>query len=290
MNKDSFDKILLAIDSTAPSWAAVGAIAQLAATTGAEVLVLHVWNLGVRVNAGTWNVETLTEARELVDEVVADLVAAGVKASGELVNAAESKVGSAIEDAAESYGADLVAVGSRGLSDLAAIFEGSVSHRLIADLDCPVLVAGAGSYRSRPLQRILLAVSNQAEAAALADLAIAVAKPTGASILVLHVLIHPMVANEYAFYLEPEEEAQAVVDRTIERIRTAGLEAAGKVKGGILPVVDEIVETAQGWDADLLITGSRRHRDLAALLVGATEHELIRQARRPVLIAARETR
>ena len=288
MNKRSFHKILLAIDSTPASRAAVGAIAHLAAPTGADVLVLHVWNLETRRRLGRRDVETLTAAHHLVDDVVADLVAAGVKASGLLVNAAESQVGPAIEEAAEAHGADLVAVGSRGLSDLVGVFEGSVSHRLIADLDCPVLVAPAGAHRERPLRRILLAVSSQAESEALADMAIAIAAPARASILVLHVLIHPMVANEYAFYLEPEEEAQGVVDRTVERIRSAGVEALGKVKGGSLPVADEIAESVESWDADLVIAGSRRHRDLAALLVGATEHDLIRQANRPVLIAARK--
>lgn len=113
--------------------------------------------------------------------------------------------------------------------------------------------------------------------------------PARASVRVLQVLIHPMVANEGVFYLEPEGEAQAIVDRTIERIRSAGVEAARNARGGTLPVADEIAETVEAWDPDLLLTASRCHRDLAALLVGATEHELIRQAKRPVLIAARKT-
>ena len=56
------------------------------------------------------------------------------------------------------------------------------------------------------------------------------------------------------------------------------------------PIAEEIAAVAQKWDADLIISGSRRHRDLAALVVGSTEHELIRQAHRPVLIAGRSKR
>jgi len=55
----------------------------------------------------------------------------------------------------------------------------------------------------------------------------------------------------------------------------------------VLPVADEIAAVARVWDADLVISGSRRHRDLAALIVGSTDHELIRQAHRPVLVARR---
>lgn len=289
MNKPAFDKILLAIDGSLAAKAAVGAVAHLAAPTGAQVVVLHVGNLEKRARDGEREEETLIEAHLLVDEVVADLLAAGVSASGEFVNAADGNVGQAIERAAEAHGANLVAVGSRGLSDVAGLFETSVSHRLVADLDCPILVAGAGSDPARPLRRILLAVSNEAESDRLADLAISIAKPARSSILVLHVLAHP-TANEYFSYIEPEEEAKAVVNRTIERIRAAGVEVAGKIKGSILPVADEIAETVERWDADLVIAGSRRHRDLAALFVGATEHELIRNAHRPVLIAARSVR
>ena len=56
-------------------------------------------------------IETLPEARKLVDGVLDGLREAGVKARGEVVNAASTKVGPAIEEAAEAFGADLVAVG-----------------------------------------------------------------------------------------------------------------------------------------------------------------------------------
>jgi nucleotide-binding universal stress UspA family protein len=53
------------------------------------------------------------------------------------------------------------------------------------------------------------------------------------------------------------------------------------------PVAAENADLARTWDADLIVSGARRHRDLAALIVGSTDHELTRQAHRPVLIAAR---
>jgi len=286
MERQAIGRILLAIDATHSSRAAAAAIAHLAAAMHSEVRVLHVWNLETRVPEGAWGVETLPEARKLVDGVVEGLREAGVNASGELVNAAGTKVGPAIEEAAEAFGADLVAVGSRGLSDLAGVFAASVSHRLLADLDCPILVASPGPVRTAPLRRILLAVSYPAEAEALADLAVSIAKPVAASVLVFHVEVRAAAVEGYV-YVEPVAEAQAVVDQVVDRLRAAGVKAEGRLGRPVLRVADEIATVAGTWDADLVISGSRRHRDLAALIVGSTDHELIRQAHRPVLIASR---
>ena len=286
MERPLFSKILLAVDSTHSSRAAAVAIAHLAAPLKSQVLVLHVWNLETRVREGSWDIETLPEARKLVDGVVERLREAGVDASGQLVNAATNKVGPAIEEAAAAFGADLVAVGSRGLSDLAGVFAGSVSHRLLADLDCPVLIAAEAPARTERLRRILLAISYEAESGPLGDLAAGIAKPVDATVLVFHVQTRATAAEGYV-YVEPPAEAQAVVDQAVARIRANGVKAEGRVGMAVLPVADEIAAVAQTWDAHLIISGSRRHRDLAALIVGSTDHELIRQAHRPVLIAPR---
>jgi nucleotide-binding universal stress UspA family protein len=286
MARQPFRKILLAIDATPSSRAAAAAIARLAAPMKSDVHVLHVWNLETRVRDGSWDVETLPEARKLVDGIVAGLREAGVRASGELVNAAGTKVGLAIEAAAEAFGADLVAVGSRGLSDFAGVFAGSVSHRLLADLDCPLLVASDAPVRTARLRRILFAIEHEGESGPLGDLVAAIAQPVGASVLVFHVERRSAAIEGYV-YIEPHAEAQALVDAAVERIRACGVEAEGRIGTNVMPVAVEIAALAQWWDADLIVSGSRRHRDLAALIVGSTDHELIRQAHRPVLIAAR---
>jgi nucleotide-binding universal stress UspA family protein len=286
MERPLFSKILLAVDSTHSSRAAAVAIAHLAAPLKSQVLVLHVWNLETRVREGSWDIETLPEARKLVDGVVERLREAGVDASGQLVNAATNRVGPAIEESAAAFGADLVAVGSRGLSDLAGVFAGSVSHRLLADLDCPVLIAADAPARTERLRRILLAISYEAESGPLGDLAAGIAKPVDATVLVFHVQTRATAAEGYV-YVEPAAEAQAVVDQAVARIRASGVKVEGRVGMAVLPVADEIAAVAQTWDAHLIISGSRRHRDLAALIVGSTDHELIRQAHRPVLIAPR---
>lgn len=78
MEQPLFSKILLAIDATASSRAAAMAIAHLAAPMKSEVHVLHVGNLDQRAREGSLDIETLSEARKIVDVVVQRLREAGV--------------------------------------------------------------------------------------------------------------------------------------------------------------------------------------------------------------------
>jgi nucleotide-binding universal stress UspA family protein len=55
-------------------------------------------------------------------------------------DAAHGQVAKAIVDAAAAEGADLIVVGSRGLSGLPAFLLGSVSSRVLHLATCPVLV------------------------------------------------------------------------------------------------------------------------------------------------------
>jgi nucleotide-binding universal stress UspA family protein len=46
----------------------------------------------------------------------------------------------AILDAEKALGADLIVMGTRGLSDFAGLLLGSVAHKVIHHVQCPVLV------------------------------------------------------------------------------------------------------------------------------------------------------
>ena len=50
------------------------------------------------------------------------------------------EVGEAIIDIATNEAADLVVLGSRGLSEFKGILLGSISHKVLQRVDCPVLV------------------------------------------------------------------------------------------------------------------------------------------------------
>lgn len=281
-----FSRILFAVDGTHRSASAVNAVETIALAAGAEVHVLHVWNLEVRVNKGLWDVETRAEANELVEGIAGRLAAAGVPATFEVTSAAEKKIPDAIADAARQYSAGLIAVGSRGRSDLEGLFLGSVSHRVLQKVSCPVLIVRQGIDRHGDhLKRVLLAVAGGEEVPQAVEAVATIGLGTEATIRVLHV--RNLAAGDGVAWVESEADAEVVLSGIMGRLRTAGLTAEAKVAGPSSFVAQGIAEEARAWDADLIVMGSRRLSELGGLVAGSVNHEVIHLSDRPVLVLQR---
>ena len=135
-----FNRILVAIDGSHYSRAALPAAIEIAKKFDAKLFILHVAEHD-RGRAAAYSLESPAEQTRLVAEAVKEAQAAGVKAKGELVDRAAGHVPFAIADAAREDEADLIVMGSRGLSDAAGMFLGSVTHRVIQLADVPVMIA-----------------------------------------------------------------------------------------------------------------------------------------------------
>jgi len=131
-------RILLAVDGLEPSERAVETAAVMAEMSAGEILVFHVRE--VSAPAGCQSLETRKEAEVLVAGIVDSLRLEGVCAVGETHSVRSGRAARDITEAAQSVGADLIIMGSRGRSDLAALFIGSVAHQAIRRATCPVLV------------------------------------------------------------------------------------------------------------------------------------------------------
>jgi nucleotide-binding universal stress UspA family protein len=130
-----YQKILLATDGSDHSKKAQAAAVDIAKSGGGEVFAYHIHEVGLMAP-----IEAPKDAVDLVNAVVKELEAAGVKASGE---ARAGRVGQAapeIVKQGKSMGADLIIMGTRGLSDFAGLLMGSVAHKVIHHAECPVLV------------------------------------------------------------------------------------------------------------------------------------------------------
>lgn len=71
---------------------------------------------------------------------MAALKDAGVSARGEVIAGISGHTAKAISEVAREAGADLIVVGSRGLTDFGSMMLGSVTHRLLHIGTTPVLV------------------------------------------------------------------------------------------------------------------------------------------------------
>ena len=134
-----FEKILVAVDGSEGARKAVELAAGLGERTNAELLVLHVREVEVGKFSGA--MEPPQEARDLVNEVVAELADEGLVVKGQIRGAPFGRAAKEIVEEAEEAGCDAIVMGSRGLSDWAAILVGSMAHKVVSHAHCPVVIA-----------------------------------------------------------------------------------------------------------------------------------------------------
>jgi len=275
-HEKSFKRILLATDGSLQAEAAVDATIRLARFTDAVVRVLHVWNFQ----------ETRHEADRLVGDSVSRLTNAGVMADQELYQADGVHVAAAIATVARQFEAELVVIGSRGLTDWQSIFQHSVSHQVLAALDCPVLVVRSGKHVGiGQTQKILLAVAGGDDVAPAVRAAISVSQSDQPVVLVVHVAQAIIGAQGFA-YVESEDEIKATLAAAISQLREAGVQVEGMVLPSG-PVASRLIELAMRWNADLIVVGSSRMGDVTGMLLGSVSHQLMHESEVPVLIAER---
>ncbi|HEX6349134.1 MAG TPA: universal stress protein [Candidatus Dormibacteraeota bacterium] len=284
MKSEEFRRILVAVDASPQSRNAVEVIADLA-PRGAQVKLVHVWNLEVRAVRGFWDVETRSEAEELVEGYAERLAEAGLEAGTEIRTGTRGQIYTQIIEAADQFAADLVAMGSRGRSDLGGLFLGSVSHDVVSHTERPVLIVRAAPHPGRAVRRILLAIAGGDEVPSAVATTIAVGRRWDAEVVVVHVA--RILVVESTAWVEPEAEGLAAVDPVVDQLKSAGVRARGQVITAYGSVANQIAEAAEKWDADLVVMGSRRTGELGALLTGATDHALVHSIQTPVLIAGR---
>ncbi|RJQ42222.1 MAG: universal stress protein [Gaiellales bacterium] len=135
-----YDKIMIATDGSENARLAVRHAAELARLTGSsEALIVHVCtSCSVDLDPDESNLEA---AKEIVREAADVMKEAGLSTTGHVETAyPPESVGNAIIDIAGSEKADLVVLGSRGLSEFKGMLLGSVSSKVVQKTDCPVLV------------------------------------------------------------------------------------------------------------------------------------------------------
>jgi len=290
MEDKTFHRILVATDGSDAAQAAATLAANFARASRARVEVVHVWNLEVRRRHGVWDVETRSEARELVQSTVDRVRGLAVEAEGDILDADSGHVAGALAEAAREYDADLIVVGSRGLSDWQSLLSAhSVSHQLLTKVDCPVLIVrGPSPASEHESKRVVLAIAGGDDIEPGVAAAVAAAAAPGSAVLVLHVA-QTLYAAQGLTYVERDEEIQETLARATTLLTDAGV-ATNAIVASPGPVAQKVIEVAAKWGADIIVIGSGRMGDLGSLLLGSVTHSLLRTSDRPVLVAERAAR
>jgi nucleotide-binding universal stress UspA family protein len=133
------EKLLLAVDHSEHSRKAVPAAVELARAGGGTVHVLHVREVYYPVPPRVVG-DTPEEAQRLVDDVVAELQRAGVKAEGLVQPSTGGSPAGGILEHAREIDAGLIVIGSHGRTSLGGLLLGGVAHKVLHLSSCPVLV------------------------------------------------------------------------------------------------------------------------------------------------------
>jgi nucleotide-binding universal stress UspA family protein len=136
--------ILLATDGSKEAELAASTAADLSARTDSELHVIHVGEVPLVLHPerhGGYHVEyekTESQARQLLEAQVEK-----IRAAGATVAQAHLRMGKAdeeIADLAESMGAGLIVMGTRGHGRIRRALMGSVSESVVRHAHCPVTI------------------------------------------------------------------------------------------------------------------------------------------------------
>jgi nucleotide-binding universal stress UspA family protein len=132
-----------------------------------------------------------------------------------------------------------------------------------------------------------IVVPSDGSAAAEAQLssARALARATGARIVVAH--INELVRGHMGTHpLHAEEEVEANVREQVDALRGAGVRAELQITASAAELARAITDLARRCDADLIVTRKSRRSTLTGLAFGNVSRRLVRLASCPVLVVS----
>lgn len=260
-----------------------------------------------------WN-QFVDRSQAKLNQQVSEACQTGVAASGSLLY---GNPGSKLCELAQTWDADLVVVGSRGLSGISELLIGSVSNHVIHHAPCSVLIVHAPkpsvafsdsldiTELAHPPQRILVAMDRSETARTSMAMALTIAKLYQAEIRLVHILDadepgmpqkllfsdsqYILQHSEFLFAEYKQEWNRFVNDwwqwlqQCVGDIEAEGVEAICDVMQG--RTGQRICELAQDWQADLIVMGCRGFSGLRELVVGSVSYYVSHRAGCSVFIA-----
>jgi nucleotide-binding universal stress UspA family protein len=284
---DLLSRVLVAVDGSAPSDAAVR-------------LALR---LGAPPRHDTIRFISVFEREALVD-VVQGAAAEFESALGAAMEAAHAagvdatcviRTGLAVDailDEAREWNASCIAIGTHGRSGIARALLGSCAEGVLRKSPLPVLVAHAASADGEDrFARILCAVDGSRAARRAFEAAVALAAERDAE---LHLLSVVQVADMYATEFELEgfdpdgsmsaiyTEARAAVKALAAEAIAHGARVKPQVLGGA-DVAERIVRYAKAQHCEIVLIGTHGRGGIERAMLGSTAEGVLRSITTPVL-------
>ncbi len=298
---DPIRTIAVATDFSPAGANVVEHAAELASEREAKLFVVHVTGLK-RFGVGPPQPEVLPphlegavrEAAEAkLREVALGLAERGLRVETKLE---AGDPGSRIVAAAEEAGADLVVVGTMGLSGFKHLLLGSTAESVVRHCPVPVLTIRPDRERGVSDVRVVLVPTDFSEHAdhAIDELVrLFGGRNEGVQVVLVHVHHLPVVLEPLfgdlrvvpASFEDIARELRKDMEPAAERLRKAGFEVRTQIhEGDPAPLLTEL---AAAESADLVAMGTRGRTGLTHLLLGSTAGRVVQHAPCPVLTVRR---
>jgi len=302
-----YQKILLAIDDTEPSTAAIAHAAALAKASGAAVRILHVvdrldYSLGFEPLA-MYRDDMLLALRRagriLLRRTRKCLERAGVAAEWHIEECHERRVAPTILKHAAQWGAELIVMGTHGRRGIDHLLLGSEAVYVMRRTPIPLFLAKPGSadlamseVAPRP-EWIVAALDGSPSSTKTLRAAIQLAKTFSAPVRVLHVLELPSMIytsplfDGAALHQMLADTAKDVVDEAYRLLESAGVASEARVIDSGMPgepVVRQLVQEAQALPHCIAVLGTHGHRGWTEAMLGSVPERFVRLAQLPVLL------
>ena len=287
-----FQTILAALDFSEHSGTALDQAIALAHASGATLHLLHAYELpfgampiyDVQVPQSMLEAVRDAAARR-IEKARAKAEAAGVACETHLTTSPPTP---AIVDTAKTVKADLIVMGTRGLSGFQHVLLGSNAERTARLAPCPVLTLKTAAPTTAKFARILAPVDFSTEGDAAVKLAIDLAREHGGEVHLLHAYDVPAgVAMGYGGAIPQsvfdgiEAGARASMEKACGPLQRAGVPFKTHLVMG--STTDAILDTAKAEGADVIVMGTHGRRGFHHLLLGSVAERTLRLAACPVL-------
>ena len=290
-------RVLVATDFSDTAEVAVGWAADVARYHGAVLHMVHALTLPAPVGeyvpaTADFGQELLAVARAKLESAAEEARATGLEVGLEVPIGVPSQ---AILRTAQEIDADLIVLGTRGLTGFAHLFLGSTAERVVQRARCPVLTVHPGDAERRRIRTIVAPTdfSAGAERAARVAHKLLAGLEDRARLVLVHAYHMPIEYTAYGpiptsvnYLSDAGADAQERLDLLAGSFARQGLSVETVAREGYAP--DVIVEEARARGADLIAMGTHGRTGLAHLLLGSTAERVVQHAPCPVMTVRQE--
>ena len=134
-----FERIVVAVDGSAKSDKTINVALDMARRYGSAVTVVHVREYE-RYEGDEVDLGPPVPAEKLIDDVVKVFREGGIEAVGEIKRVSSGDTPEQIVEVAKRSEADLIIMGSRGMTEWKSLLLGGVANKVVHHAACPVLL------------------------------------------------------------------------------------------------------------------------------------------------------